>query len=82
MLNKRMFKAALVKAGFTQKSLSKEIHMTERAMSSKVNGAGSFDTEQIDKMCLALGIDDGTEKVQIFLSQVPRGKDGQSGRKE
>lgn len=75
MLNKRKFLGKIAEAGYSQRSLAKEIGVSKNTINQKVNGRGCFDTEQIDKICCALGITSGREKAEIFLSESSQNRD-------
>ena len=56
------------KAGYTQKSFSKELGISKNTLNNKLNGRGSFTPEQIKLICLKLGINSPEDKCEIFLS--------------
>lgn len=65
MLNKALFKAELVKNGYTYKKMAEELGMSERTFCSRVN-KGDFGTTEIDIMLPLLNIDDPRP---IFFAQ-------------
>lgn len=60
-------KGKIVEAGYSQRSLAKELGMSKNTLNSKVNGKIPFNTLEIERICEKLGIRDGTEKAAIFL---------------
>jgi len=68
LLNRNLFKSAIVRAGYTQRKLAEEIGISNNTFSHKMTGVSCFDTEQIDKICEILNISDNTEKANIFLA--------------
>lgn len=67
MINKNEFRSAVAKVGLTHEELAKRIGMSKNTLSSKLNGKGYFNTEQIDRICEELNIVDDREKINIFL---------------
>lgn len=68
LLDKNLFRSAVVKKGYTQDTLAAELNMSANTMSSRVNGKSCFDTDEIDRICDILGITDNMEKAAIFLA--------------
>lgn len=68
MLNRNLLRSAIVKKGYTQQMLAEMLEMSENTLSSRMTGASSFNTDEIDKICDVLGIVDNREKAEIFLS--------------
>ncbi len=60
-------KGKIVEAGYTQRSLAKEIGMSKNTLNSKVNGKIPFNTDEIERICVTLCIVDPMEKASIFL---------------
>jgi transcriptional regulator with XRE-family HTH domain len=75
MVNKNLFLSAMVKAGFSQKTLAKKLEMSKNTLSAKINGKGFFDTKQIDLVCQTLNINDDHDKIEIFLSESSQKRD-------
>lgn len=75
MLNRDEFMGAVAKSGLTNRELARRIGISKNTLSSKVNGKSFFDTEQIDKICNVLGIEDDKIKVKIFLSKKSQNRD-------
>ena len=64
MVNTNVFLGLMKIAGYSQKSLAKEIGMSENTMS--LNKA-VFNTDEIEAICCALNISDDAQKSNIFL---------------
>lgn len=60
-------KGKIMEAGYSQRSLAKEIGMSKNTLNSKVNGKIPFNTDEIEMICLKLGVSDPAEKASIFL---------------
>lgn len=60
-------KCKIMEAGFTQRSLAKELGMSKNTLNSKVNGKTPFNTVEIRRLCDLLNIVSGEEKASIFL---------------
>jgi len=78
MLDKNKFRGAVAGAGLTHYELAERIGISKNTLSSKINGKGCFDTEQIDRICEVLGIEDATTKAHIFLSKPSQNRDIQA----
>lgn len=61
-------KGKIVEAGYSQRSLAKELGMSKNTLNSKVNGKIPFNTVEIELICKKLGIHDVAEKASIFLN--------------
>ena len=68
MLNRRLLSGKIAGAGYNQKTLAAAIGMSENALSLKMTGKSVFNTEQIDRICQVLNINDNSEKADIFLA--------------
>jgi len=66
-MSSNKLKGKIVEAGFSQRSLAKEIGMSINTLNSKVNGKTPFNTNEIEAICLKLGVHDPVEKASIFL---------------
>lgn len=75
MLNRNEFKGAIARAGLTSKELARRIGISQNTLSAKMNGKGSFDLGQVDKICVELKITDDAEKIKIFLSESSQNRD-------
>lgn len=60
-------KGKMVAAGYTQRSLAREMNMSTTTLSKKVNGRAAFDTDEVVHLCDLLGIVTNDEKAYIFL---------------
>lgn len=68
MVNSNLLKGKIVSAGYSQTSLAPLVNMSINSLNAKINGRKKFDTEEIQRICRALEINDPTEKCQIFLA--------------
>lgn len=66
MLNKTLFKAELVKNGYTFKTMANEIGISERTFSKRVK-TGDFGSSEIDIMIPLLHLEDPRP---IFFAQL------------
>lgn len=60
-------KGKIVEAGYSQRSLARELGISKNTLNAKVNGKTPFNTVEIEKLCDKLGISDCAEKASIFL---------------
>lgn len=67
-MSSNKLKGKIVEAGYSQRSLAKELGMSKNTLNSKVNGKIPFNTVEIQQICDKLGILDLSEKASIFLS--------------
>ena len=67
MLNRNLLKAAIVRSGYTQEALAKDIGISNNTLSSRMTGASCFNVDEIDKICNILNIRSNEEKCDIFL---------------
>ena len=70
IMNKALFKMAIVRSGYTQTRLAKELGISKNALSNKVNGRSSVTVSDVIKICEILNIHDNNEKAEIFLSSI------------
>lgn len=75
MFNKNEFRGAVARVGITEKELANRIGMSKNTLSSRVNGKSNFDTDEIDKICIELHIENDSEKVKIFLAKSSHNRD-------
>lgn len=75
MLNSNKLRGKISEAGLNQRKLAKITGISENTMSCKIQGHRCFDTDEIDKICMALGITNNLEKVEIFLSNPSHNRD-------
>ena len=64
-----ILKGKIVMAGYSQRSLAKELHMSVNTLNSKVNGKIPFDTDEVTRLCDLIHITDDAEKAYIFLTK-------------
>lgn len=69
MLDKNLFKSVIVRKGYTQEMLATALDMSVNTMSSRMTGKSCFNTDEIDKICDLLDINDNSEKAAIFLAK-------------
>lgn len=72
MVNTNVFLGLMKIAGYSQKSLAKEIGMSENTMSLKVNNKAVFNTDEIEAICCALNISDDAQKQIFFCFRRPK----------
>ena len=71
MLDVLEFKAAMVKKGYTQKSLAQELGISEKTFGERLKSQ-RFSTEEIEKLIPLLEIE---EPMSIFFSKLVTSKD-------
>ena len=64
-MNKRLFKAALARAGYTQAQLARELEMAESTLTRKIQH-NSFTLAEAERVMAILGISDPCE---IFFAK-------------
>lgn len=64
----RLMESASMVGIKTIKELSKASGIPVTSLSEKINGHRSFDLKEVNRLCLAIGIEDGAKKAEIFLS--------------
>lgn len=67
-VNKALFRMAVLRAGYTQTQLAKELGVSKNTLSNKVNGRVNVTVVEAQKICEILHITDNVEKAQIFLT--------------
>lgn len=68
MVNTNLLKGKIMAAGYNQQSLAPRVRMSANSLNTKINGRKKFDTDEVSRICKALGITDPSEKCNIFLS--------------
>ena len=68
MVNSNLLKGKMIAAGYNQQRLAPVVKMSVNSLNAKINGRKKFDTEEIARICEALGITDSKDKCDIFLS--------------
>lgn len=74
MLNVLEFKAAMVRKGFTQKSIAQHLGISEKTLCSRIKNK-RFGTNEIEQLIPLLDIDN---PMQIFFDGIVTYKDTQS----
>ena len=67
MTNTNLFRAEMIKNGYTLRTLGKKIGMSANTLCNKVNNKSVFDTEEANAICDVFGISDCATKCEIFL---------------
>ncbi len=75
MLNKNKLLGKIVEAGYSQRSLAKELGISKNTLNGKINGKTPFNTKEIEVLCTKLMIVSNYEKADIFLSQSSQNRD-------
>lgn len=75
MINVLKLKSAIIEAGYTQETLSKELNMSPNTFSAKINGKSKFNIDEIYRICKILNINTNEKKVSIFLSDTSQNRD-------
>lgn len=65
MVNTELLKGAYVSKGYTQKTLAKELNMTEKTFNNKLNNKYAFGSDEIEKLIVILDI---KNPMPIFFS--------------
>ena len=69
MLKANKLKGKITECGYTQKTFSYELGISENTLRSKLNSRSSFTIGEVEKICKLLGIHNEKELVGIFFSQ-------------
>lgn len=67
-MNGNKLKGKIAEKGLSQRFLAEQLGITKNTFNFKINGKSLFNTEEIKIMCSLLGIEDDSEKAEIFLS--------------
>lgn len=67
-MNVLKFKAAMVAAGYTQRSLAKASGISENALSAKLTGKSRMYCDEAEICCKLFNLKTAEEKEEIFLS--------------
>lgn len=78
MLNSNKLRGKIFEAGLNQRKLAEITGISENTISCKMNHHRCFDTDEIEKICKALGITNDLEKVEIFLADSSQNRDTKS----
>ncbi len=68
MVNVCKLKSVMVLSGLSQIQLAKRLGMSKNTLNAKINGRAKISTDEAKKMCEVLGIENESEKVEIFLN--------------
>lgn len=68
MVDVNKLKGAIARAGYTQETLAKKMDMSVNTLNAKVNAKAKITTDEALNMCGILGIEDDSEKIEIFLA--------------
>ena len=68
MVNTTELKIEMMRAGKSQRVLSKETNISINALNRKINGKVPFDCDEVNAVCCSLSIVDPVRKCQIFLA--------------
>lgn len=63
-----LLRAKMTEAGYTQRSLASELKMSTTTLNLTLSGKRKIRLDEVDKLCVILGINDPKEKVRIFLT--------------
>ncbi|MDL2254227.1 hypothetical protein LJC49_09230 [Ruminococcaceae bacterium OttesenSCG-928-I18] len=67
-MNKQLLVEQIQRAGYSQRSLAKELKMSKNTLNSKVNGHVPFTTLDIQRICNKIGLSNRRIMAEIFLS--------------
>lgn len=67
MVNSKLLKGIYVSKGYTQKTLAKELDMTEKTLNNKINNKYSFGSDEIEKLIIILDIEN---PLPVFFSKI------------
>lgn len=67
MIDGNLLKSKIVAKGMCQRSVAKEIGMSENSFSAKIQGRSSFTVDEAIRICDLLDITEPGEKCNIFL---------------
>ena len=70
MVNKIEFDVAMIRAGFTNKSLAAVIGVSPTTLSYKRNNHREFTSSEIKKTCIALKLSDEKQRIIFFNNDV------------
>lgn len=68
MVNTRKLKAAIVEAGETQQTLAYKMNCCKNTICAKINNKSSFTVDEVKKLCQILGIQEPSEREEIFFA--------------
>lgn len=68
MVNTQELKAEMVRIGMNQRELAEKTSISVNSLNRKINGKRPFYCDEVNAVCIALGIVDPIRKCQIFLN--------------
>lgn len=68
MVNINKLKGKIAESGLTLGAFAKKIGFAQNTLSSRLSGRTAFNLDEVEKICLVLGITDDSEKMRIFLA--------------
>jgi DNA-binding XRE family transcriptional regulator len=69
MINRNKLAGRIIECGFNQRTLAAKIGMSKNTLNNKINGKSAFNTNEIEVICLILGITSSSDKADIFLAK-------------
>lgn len=66
-MNKLKLKGAIAESGLTCKDIAPLVGMSKKTLSSRINGKSAFRTDEIERLCYVLKIEEPERKIEIFL---------------
>lgn len=75
MLNANLFKAAIVRQGYTLGEFAHKMGISHNTLTSRISGATPFNVDEIDKACEILDLSSCDEICSIFLSGISQKQD-------
>jgi Helix-turn-helix. len=66
MINVNLLKSKIMAAGYTQAKLASKAGLSINSLNAKVNGKQKFNTDEVEKLCKLLNINNPVEKCDIF----------------
>lgn len=75
MLNSNKLRGKIAEEGLNQRKLAELTGISKNTISCKIQGRRCFNTDEIDKICIALNITNNVEKAEIFLADMSQNRD-------
>ena len=76
-MNTKKIKSAMLEAGYSQRSLAKEMNMSLNALNAKINGKRRIYIDEAYSLCMLLGIP-RNKMNEIFLPEMSPNGDKQN----
>lgn len=67
MINVNLLKSKIIAAGYTQAKLAPLAGLSINSLNAKINGRQKFNTDEVERLCILLNINNPIEKCNIFL---------------